>query len=65
MVIGAMVAQRLERNAFGSVASISPESLALWPKLWWPLSAMAAGILVIFLLAFRAPPAKAAEAKVG
>ncbi len=63
MVIGAMVAQKLERNAFGSVASISPESLALWPKLWWPLCAMAAGILVIFLLAFRTPPNKGAEPK--
>ena len=63
MVIGAMVAQKLERNAFGSVAIISPESLALWPKLWWPLCAMAAGILVIFLLAFRTPPNKGAEPK--
>jgi hypothetical protein len=63
MVIGNMFAQKLERRAFGSVASISPESLHLWPKLWLPLCAMAAVILVIFLLAFRAPPKPAAEAK--
>jgi nucleoside transporter len=62
MVIGAMVAQKLERNAFGSVASISPESLDLWPKRWWPLCGMAAGVLVVFLAAFHAPASKPAEA---
>jgi nucleoside transporter len=61
MVIGNMIAQKLERRAFGSVASISPESLALWPKLWLPLSAMAAVILLIFLVAFHAPSGKTAE----
>jgi len=76
MVIGNMVAQSLQGRAFVKtvqtaagatelvkVAPNSVESLALWPKLWWPLCGMAAVILVIFLVAFRVPAKPAAEQK--
>ncbi|MFK7961305.1 MAG: MFS transporter [Phycisphaerales bacterium] len=51
--IGAMAVATLSGRAFGDVASTSPSSLPLWPKVWWPLAIMAAVILVIFAATFR------------
>jgi len=62
LMIGAMVANRLAARAFGDIASIKPESLPHWPKLWWPLCAMAAVVLVVFMVAFKAPPRQDDEA---
>jgi len=61
MMVGAMVANKIAANAFGKLDSTSPEALSLWPKLWWPLCGMAAVVLVIFILMFKAPPREGSE----
>jgi len=53
LLIGANVTAILAKRVFGDVASVSPESLHLWPDLWYPMAAMAAVVLVIFLIAFK------------
>jgi len=53
MLVGNFVAQAIERRTFGGTASIAPESLPMWPKLWLPLAAIAFVVLLIFLFAFR------------
>lgn len=55
MMIGTLVTNKLAGSIFGGMDSTSREALALWPKLWWPLCAMAAVILVIFVIAFHPP----------
>lgn len=53
LFLGARATQWLAERAFGGVASSTAASLPSWPKLWLPLAAMAAGLLVVFALAFR------------
>jgi len=55
MMIGALATNKLAASVFGSMDSTSSEALSRWPKLWWPLAAVAAVILVIFLIAFHPP----------
>lgn len=61
MMVGAMVASKIAANAFGNLDSTSPEALSHWPKLWWPLCAMAAVVLVIFMVTFKPPPKDESE----
>jgi hypothetical protein len=35
------------------ISQTAAESLPHWPKLWWPLCAMAAVVMVIFIVAFK------------
>lgn len=53
LYFGALATQQLAGRAFGDTPSTSPESLPMWPDVWWPLAGMAAVILVIFGIAFR------------
>jgi hypothetical protein len=58
LYVGALVAGWLSVSAFTDAAGhaispTAPESLAYWPRLWWPLAGLAAGVLVIFWVTFR------------
>lgn len=56
LFVGALVTQRLAGRAFGDIASNTAESLPLWPKLWWPLTGMAAAVMVAFFIFFKEDP---------
>jgi hypothetical protein len=67
LYFGALAAGWISLAAFQDghghvVLATSPAALPLWPKLWWPLAAMAAAVLVLFALAFRYREPKAAPA---
>ena len=53
MYIGAKLNFSIFAKSFGNADPSSAEALNNWGGLWWPLCAIAAAILVIFLLAFK------------
>ncbi len=53
LLIGAVAAGELAKNAFGDIASNSARALPYWPKVWMPLAGMATVIMIVFIIAFR------------
>jgi hypothetical protein len=58
LYVGALVAGWLSVSAFTdahgqAVAATTAAALPYWPRLWWPLAGMAAGVLVVFWVTFR------------
>jgi len=58
LYVGALVAGWLSQSAFTdahghAITATTPEALADWPRLWWPLAGMAAAVLVVFWLTFH------------